>query len=91
MNSDFQEIDEGTDYVGYREAFDLISANARTVGMEELPLAMSVGRIAARDIIAAVSYPSSDVSFWVSLDGGSGRRMKRWQPALIPWRRSSPF
>jgi molybdopterin molybdotransferase len=59
---DTNEIDEGTDYVGYREAFQLISSNVKTVGIEELPLALSVNRIAAADIIAAISYPSSDVT-----------------------------
>ncbi len=62
MERDINEIDEGTDYVGYKEAFDLISSNVRTVGVEELPLALSVGRIAAEDIVAEVSYPSADVS-----------------------------
>ncbi len=57
-----EEIDEGTDYVGYREAFDLIKNNVRPVGIEELPLAVSTGRIAAKDIIAVESYPSADVS-----------------------------
>ena len=57
-----KEIDEGTDYVGYREAFNLISLNVRTAGNEELPLVMSVGRITAQDIVADVSYPSSDVT-----------------------------
>jgi len=57
-----KEIDEGTDYVGYQEAFRLIRANVKTVGTEELPLASGVGRIAAADVIAAVSYPSADVT-----------------------------
>ena len=56
------EIDEGTDYVGYQEAFKLICSNVKTAGIEELPLALSVGRIAAADVIAAVSYPSADVT-----------------------------
>jgi molybdopterin molybdotransferase len=56
------EIDEGTDYVGYKEAFQLINSNVKTIGIEELPLVLSVGRIAAADIIAAASYPSSDVT-----------------------------
>jgi molybdopterin molybdotransferase len=56
------EIDEGKDYVGYKEAFQLINASIKTVGVEELPLALSVGRVAAEDIIASVSYPSSDVT-----------------------------
>jgi len=56
------EIDEGADYVGYKQAFDLISANVPTAGLEELQLAASVGRVAAADIIAAESYPTADVS-----------------------------
>ena len=59
---DNQEIDEGANYVGYQEAFQLISANIKTAGVEELPLASSVSRIAAADIIAVVSYPGSDVT-----------------------------
>lgn len=62
MDRDNNEIDEGTDYVGYREAFDLISSNVRQIGVEELSLALGVGRIAAKDIVAEVSYPSTDVS-----------------------------
>jgi molybdopterin molybdotransferase len=56
------EIDEGINYVGYKEAFQFISTNAKTVGVEELPLALSVGRVAAEDITAAVSYPSTNVT-----------------------------
>jgi molybdopterin molybdotransferase len=62
MEKDTNEIDEGTDYVGHKEAFNLITTNVKTAGVEELPLALSVGRIAARDIVAAVSYPSNDVT-----------------------------
>jgi molybdopterin molybdotransferase len=60
--SDFNEIDEGTDYVGYQEAFNLICSNVQTVGVEEIPLDMAVGRVVADDMVALVSYPSSDVS-----------------------------
>jgi molybdopterin molybdotransferase len=56
------EIDEGTDYVGYKEAFELIDANIRAVGVEEITLDRAVGRIAAADIVAQVSYPAVDVS-----------------------------
>lgn len=56
------EIDKGTDYAGYQEAFNLIASNVKTVGVEELPLALSVNRIAAADIVALVSYPTSDVT-----------------------------
>ncbi|OGO00911.1 MAG: hypothetical protein A2Y58_01485 [Chloroflexi bacterium RBG_13_51_52] len=62
MEKETNEIDEGTGYVGYREAFELISSNVKTVGVEEMPLALSVGRVAAADIVADVSYPSSDVT-----------------------------
>jgi molybdopterin molybdotransferase len=62
METDFTEIDEGTGYVGYQEAFNLICSNVRSVGVEEIPLDLSVGRIAAEDLAALVSYPSSDVS-----------------------------
>lgn len=57
-----EEIDEGADYVGYQEAFDLIKGNVKTAGIEELPLAAGAGRVAAKDIIALESYPSADVS-----------------------------
>ncbi len=62
METDNYEIDEGTDYVGYQEAFNLIASNVRPVGVEELSLESSVDRIAAGDVVAQVSYPSTDVS-----------------------------
>jgi molybdopterin molybdotransferase len=62
MKSDFNEIDEGADYVGYREAFDIVGANVWPVGDEELSLDMCVGRVVAADLVAQVSYPSADVS-----------------------------
>jgi len=62
METDYNEIDEGTDYVGYREAFSLIASKVRPVGIEEIPLVLSVDRIAAGDVAAQVSYPSADVS-----------------------------
>jgi len=62
MESEFTEIDEGTDYVGYQEALNLICSNVKPVGVEEIPLDLAVGRIVAEDVIALVSYPSGDVS-----------------------------
>ena len=62
METDYYEIDEGTGYVGYQEAFNLIASNVRPVGVEEMPPDTSVGRIAAADVVARVSYPSADVS-----------------------------
>jgi molybdopterin molybdotransferase len=62
MENGAYEIDEGTGYVGYREAFDLIDANIKVAGAEEITLDGAVGRIAAADIVARVSYPATDVS-----------------------------
>jgi molybdopterin molybdotransferase len=62
MEKEAKEIDEGTGYVGYQEAFQLICSNVKAAGVEELPLALSVGRIAAADVVAAISYPSADVT-----------------------------
>jgi molybdopterin molybdotransferase len=57
-----EEIDEGEGHAGYQEAIDLISANIKTVGMEDIPLTAAAGRILAQDIVAKESYPSADVS-----------------------------
>jgi len=62
VKTDYKEIDEGTSYIGYREAFDIIEANIRHMGEEELPLCLCVGRVVAADLEALVSYPSVDVS-----------------------------
>lgn len=44
MKTDFNEIDEGTGYIGYREAFDITGANVRPVGDETLSLDLCVCR-----------------------------------------------
>jgi molybdopterin molybdotransferase len=62
METDFTEIDEGTNYVGYQEAFNLVGANIKPVGVEEVPFDSCIDRVVAEDIVALVSYPSSDVS-----------------------------
>jgi len=62
MDTDFTEIDEGTDYVGYKEAFSLVISNILRMNTEEVGLNGAVGRVAAQDITAVVSYPSVDVS-----------------------------
>jgi len=56
------EIDEGTGYIGYGEAFDVVAANVRPLGDEELPLNLCTGRVISADVTAKVSYPSVDVS-----------------------------
>ncbi|OGO32551.1 MAG: hypothetical protein A2Z29_04085 [Chloroflexi bacterium RBG_16_56_11] len=62
MDTETNEIDEGTGYIGYREAFALIVSNVRPVGTERLPLDLSVGRIASAELVAKVSYPQTEVS-----------------------------
>ena len=62
MRTHSNEIDEGTGYIGYREAFQLVHSNVRPVGTEELPLDLCVGRIISEELTARVSYPASDVS-----------------------------
>jgi molybdopterin molybdotransferase len=62
VENSINEIDEGIEYVGYQEAFDIIGNNVYPVGEEELSLNFCVNRIAAVDMIARVNYPSLDVS-----------------------------
>jgi len=62
METDFTEIDEGAGYVGYEEAFNLVCSNVQTVGVEEMPLDLCVGRAVAEDLVALISHPSSDVA-----------------------------
>lgn len=62
MKKDAREIDEGTDYIGFMEALEIVTAAIRRLGDEELPLSLSTGRVAAGDVAAEVSYPSIDVS-----------------------------
>src|SRR5674476_1456920 len=62
VKTDFKEIDEGTGYIGYQEAFDIIGNNVRPLGEEVLFLDLCAGRVVAADLVAQVSYPSIDVS-----------------------------
>lgn len=62
MKVNRKEIDEGAGYIGYREAFAMVSANVRTVGDDLLSLERCAGRVSAADLIARVSYPSVNVS-----------------------------
>lgn len=56
------EMDAGAGYTGYHEACEIIAANVRPAGREDLRLDLCAGRVAAADITAALSYPSNDVS-----------------------------
>jgi len=62
MEEQFAEIDEGASYISYGEAFNLVCANLQSIGVEETPLDSCVGRIVSEDLLALISYPSTDVS-----------------------------
>jgi molybdopterin molybdotransferase len=62
MEAEFTEIDEGAGYMGHEEAFNLVCSNLQPVGIEETPLDSCVGRIVSEDLVALISYPSTDVS-----------------------------
>jgi molybdopterin molybdotransferase len=62
MEGEFIEMDEGTHYIGYEEAFSLVCSNLQPVGVEDIPLDSCVGRILSEDLVALISYPSIDVS-----------------------------
>lgn len=81
METNFTEIDEGTGYVGYHDALNLVYSNVQQVGVEETPIGLSVGRVVAEDLVALVSYPSGDVSlkdgFIVKSEDVAGASMQR--------------
>jgi molybdopterin molybdotransferase len=85
METDFTEIDEGTDYVGYHEAFNLVCSNVQPVGVEELPFDLCVGRIVAENMTALLSYPSSDVSLkdGFAVKSGGVTRASRRRPVCL--------
>jgi molybdopterin molybdotransferase len=56
------EIDEGTNYIGYREALELVVSHVHTVGIDEIHIAEGIGRTSAENITARISNPSCDVS-----------------------------
>ncbi len=63
VDNNSPEIDEGRDYLGYREALNLVYSGICPVGTEEIPIEHAVGRIIAEDAAAVVDNPLSDVSF----------------------------
>ncbi len=62
MKEGYCEIDEGSGYIGFREALDIIEANVRLLGEETLPLDLCVYRVASAGAVARVSNPTNDVS-----------------------------
>jgi molybdopterin molybdotransferase len=56
------EIDEGVDYISYKEALELVCLNAKSVGVEEVAIGSAVNRITSGDITALLNNPSSNVS-----------------------------
>jgi molybdopterin molybdotransferase len=62
MEAEFTEIDEGSSYIGYEEAFNLVCSNLQPVGVEETSLDSCVGRVLSEDLVAMISYPSTNIS-----------------------------
>lgn len=62
MKSGVYEIDDGKGYIGFREALEIVAANIRPLGTEEVPINLCVNRVAASGLVALVSYPSVHVS-----------------------------
>ncbi len=62
MKTNSTEIDEGTGYIGYKEACDIIQNDVGLLGDEMLSLDLCVGRVVAADVVAIVNYPSVNVS-----------------------------
>ncbi|MFC1905723.1 hypothetical protein ACFLXL_02820 [Chloroflexota bacterium] len=56
------ELDDGSSYIGYQDALDLVYEHVHPVGIEELPLDTCDSRIATEDVLALINNPSSDVS-----------------------------
>jgi molybdopterin molybdotransferase len=56
------EIDLGSDYIGFQEAFRLICSKMPRLPSEEVSLDLCNNRIASADVFALVSYPPSDIS-----------------------------
>ena len=85
MEIDSTEIDEGTGYVGYQEAFNLICSNVKPLGVEEISLDLCCGRIAAGDLLALLSYPTGDVSLkdGFAVKSGDVADASRQQPICL--------
>jgi molybdopterin molybdotransferase len=62
MGNGSQEIDEGTGYIGYHDALQLVYSKINPIGIEELALELCTGRVVAEDLVALINNPSSDVS-----------------------------
>ncbi len=62
MDFESCEIDQGADYIGFREAVELVCSTVRPIGVEKMPLEGSANRIAARNASALISCPSVDIS-----------------------------
>ncbi|MDD5475712.1 MAG: molybdopterin-binding protein [Syntrophales bacterium] len=62
MKADYQEIDEGEGYIGYREARQIIENHIQPLKAEIAALNQCAGRIVAADLVVRISYPSLNVS-----------------------------
>ena len=54
--------DDGTEFIGYSDALNLIKSNIDPVGIEQFPLESCTGRIIATDLVANIDNPMNDIS-----------------------------
>lgn len=56
------EIDEGKEYISFKDALALIFSNTNPIKTENLPLASCTGYVSAADVVALVDSPTDNVS-----------------------------
>ncbi len=56
------EMDEGAEYIGFREALELVLTNTVPQKVDVLPLASCSGYVCAENAVAAVDSPTNNVS-----------------------------
>ncbi len=56
------EIDEGTKYIGYKNALALTLSNTNCTRIESLPISSCAGYVTAENVVALVDSPTNDVS-----------------------------
>jgi len=57
--------------ITFEEAFDIVMSNAIVVEQETVPLALSLGRVLAKNIYSDIEFPSNDLS---AMDGYAAKR-----------------
>jgi molybdopterin biosynthesis enzyme len=56
------EIDEGAEYIGFKDARDLIMSHTNPSQFENRPVLSCAGYVSAEKVIALVDSPTNDIS-----------------------------